>query len=147
MAEVIPFDKPKHAGGRPPKLTPEEKAIVYKAMEDYIARTPDPIIVGFCAWDPVAIEYDITDDNINDWEEFTRLRKRATQKQEAYLSTGVFSKGLNPTMAIFRLKQPVHGYTDRMQQDLTTNGKDLPVPILGAINVQQDNRDQQDLSA
>ena len=140
-----PLAGQKHAGGRPPKLNPEERAIVYKAMQDYIARTPDPIIVGFCAWDSIAIKYDVTDDNIYDWQEFSGLRKRATMKQEAYLASGALIGKLNATMAIFRLKQPVHGYTDRVQQDLTTNGKDLPTPILGNVNVQPDNSNTQNL--
>lgn len=110
---------------RPRKLSAEEQQEVYEALENYIKLTSDPIIVGFCAWDAVAIKYDVTDDNINDWEEFTRLRKRATQKSQAYLATGVFSKGLNPTMAIFRLKQPVHGYRDHIDTDITTLGEKI----------------------
>lgn len=110
-----------NAVGRPPKLTDEQRIEVYKALEDYIARTPDPTIVGFVSWDEVPLKYDVTDDNINDWAEFSRLRRRATTKQEAYLIQAGGTGKFHPTMAIFRLKQPVHGYTDR--QDVNQSGE------------------------
>lgn len=114
-----------NAVGRPRKLTPEQQDEVYKALEDYIARTPDPTIVGFCAWDEVPLKYDIDDDNIYDWKEFSGLRKRAIMKQEAYLIQAGGTGKFNPTMAIFRLKQPVHGYTDRMDSDITSKGQQI----------------------
>lgn len=104
-----------HPGGRPPKLKSEQRAEVFQALSDYIQRTPDPTVVGFCAWDPVAIKYDVTDDNIYDWPEFSGLRKRAIIKQEAFLVEAATRNKINPTVAIFRLKQPQHGYTDRQQ--------------------------------
>lgn len=107
--------------GRPPKLTPEQKQEVFEAMQLYIARTPDPTVVGFCAWDKVADSYDVTRDDINNWPEFYTLIKKSVQKQEAYLVQAGGTGKFNPTMAIFRLKQPVHGYTDR--QDLNTQGE------------------------
>lgn len=115
--------------GRPPKLTKLERAEVYKALEDYISRTPDPTIVGFVSWDPVPINYDVTDDNINDWEEFSRLRKRALKKQEAYLVHGATTGKINTVMAIFRLKQPAHGYKDKFETDLTSGGDKIQ-PVL-----------------
>lgn len=121
-----------HPGGRPPKLTKDQRKEVYDAMVDYIARTPDPIIVGFCAWDSVAVKYWITKDNINDWEEFSELRKRAVQKSEAYLASGAVTGKLNPTMSIFRLKQPVHGYKDRFDTDVTSGGEKIEVGLNAA---------------
>lgn len=120
---------PKHAGGRPPKLTPEERKEVYDAFVKYIERTPDPTIVGFCAFDPVGAHYLITKDDIHKWEEFSELRKYAIEKQEAYLLNGATTNKLNPTMAIFRLKQPQHGYKDKTETDLTSGGDKLP-PVL-----------------
>jgi hypothetical protein len=117
----------KHAGGRPPKLTPDQRKEVYDALVMYIARTPDPTIVGFVSWDPVPISYDVSDDNINDWEEFSRLRKRAVKKQEAFLLQAGGTGKFHPTMAIFRLKQPVHGYKDRFEQDVTSAGEKIEV--------------------
>lgn len=115
--------------GRPPKLTEEQRKEVYEALEQYIKRTPDPTIVGFVSWDEVPLKYDVTDDNINDWEEFSRLRKRAVKKQEAYLLQAAGTGRFNPTFAIFRLKQPVHGYKDRVEQDITSGGNAI-APVL-----------------
>jgi hypothetical protein len=119
----------KHPGGRPPKVTPEQKQEVLKAFELYLDREPDPTAVGFCAYDPIGKKYRITKDDINGWEEFSELRKAAISKQEAYLLYGVTQNKLNPSVSIFRLKQPQHGYTDRQNLDHTTNGNDIG-PIL-----------------
>jgi hypothetical protein len=108
-----------HAGGRPPKLTEEERAEVLEALRLYIEREPDPTIVGFCAWDSVARSYMVTRDNIKDWPEFSPLQKIAIEKQEAYLSKGAITGQLNATFAIFRLKQPQHGWTDKQEHENT----------------------------
>lgn len=119
--------------GRPPKVTSEQRQEVYEAFEAYIRDTDDPTIVGFAAYNDVALKYNVTDDNIGDWDDFSGLRKRATKKQEAYLIAGGTMNKLNPTFAIFRLKQPQHGWTDRIQTDHTSNGKDIALPILGGV--------------
>lgn len=121
--------KPKHAGGRPPKLTKDEKAEVLEAFRLYIERTPDPTIVGFISWDSVPLNYWVTDDDIDNWPEFYALRKRAIRKQEAYLLEAAGRQKYNPTMAIFRLKQPTHGYKDRIDTDITTGGDKLGVGL------------------
>lgn len=121
--------KEKHLGGRPPKLTEEERAEVLEAFKLYIQNENDPTIVGFCAWDSVAIQYSITKDNLYDWEEFSELRKRAIEKQEAYLIKNAGSNTYNPTIAIFRLKQPQHGYKDRIDSDITSGGEKLEVGL------------------
>lgn len=105
----------KHAGGRPPKLTREQRSEVWQALARYIELEDDPTIVGFCAYDETAHSYLITKDNIHDWAEFSELRKLAIQKQEAYLLRKGTKGSLSTTMAIFRLKQPQHGYTDRQE--------------------------------
>lgn len=125
----------KNPVGRPPKLTVEERAEVLEAFRSYIERTPDPTVVGFCANDPIGWKYLLTRDDINNWEEFYTLRKYAIEKQESYLLLAAGNGRYNATMGIFRLKQPQHGYTDKTQQDLTTNGKDMPAPLLGGASV------------
>lgn len=130
-------------GGRPTKLTQAQRAYVWNALFEYIQNEDDPTIVGFVAYDPAANEYDVTRDNINDWPEFSTLIKKATTKQEAYLLKNASKNRINPTFAIFRLKQPVHGYSDKTQTDLTTNGKDLPTPILGGVSVRSDDSNDQ----
>lgn len=114
--------------GRPPKLTKVQREEVYQAFVDYIARTPDPTTVGFCAFDPVPAKYMITRHNLEDWQEFSALQKIAIEKQEAYLLHAGGTGRYNPTMAIFRLKQPQHGYTDKHEVD---NNINVVTPILG----------------
>lgn len=116
-------------GGRPPKLTKAQREEVLTAFAEYIEGEKDPTIVGFCAENPTALKYWINKDNIHDWEEFAELRKRAIGKQESYLLRGATRNSLNPTVAIFRLKQPQHGYTDKQQTDLTSDGKPIG-PVL-----------------
>lgn len=120
----------KHAGGRPPKLTKLERKEVYDAFKQYLERTPDATIVGFCAYDPVGAKYLITKENLYDWEEFSPLRKYAIQKQEAYLLQAGGTGQYNPTMAIFRLKQPQHGYTDKSEVDQKV---EMVQPIIGGL--------------
>jgi hypothetical protein len=110
-----------HAGGAPSKLTKEQKAELLVAFRAYIERTPDPTVVGFCAFDPVPAKLFVTRHNLNDWDEFSTLQKYCIEKQEAYLLQAGGTGRYNPTMAIFRLKQPQHGYTDR--QDVNTQGE------------------------
>lgn len=114
-----------NAVGRPPKLSVEERAELLEAYILYIERTPDPTTVGFCAYDPVAAKYMITRDNLKDWPEFSPLQKYCIEKQEAYLLQAGGTGKYNPTMAIFRLKQPQHGYTDRMDSDITSKGQQI----------------------
>lgn len=101
------------AGGRPMKLTKTQREEVLKALEDYLANEDDPTLVGFCALDETAVRLDVTEDNLQDWTEFSNLRKRSVKKQEAYLLRQGTRNRINTTMAIFRLKQPQHGYTDK----------------------------------
>ena len=128
----------KHAGGRPPKLTPLERAEVYEALRLYIERTPDPTVVGFCAWDPVGIKYRMSKTNMYDWEEFSPLIKQSIAKQEAFLLQAAGQGRYNATLAIFRLKQPQHGYRDRIDTDITSDGKSLQPLLVSFITNKQD---------
>jgi hypothetical protein len=119
----------RHAGGRPPKLTPEQRLEVYEAFESFITDTDDSRISKFVSYDKTALQYNITHDNLIDWVEFSELRKRAIRKQEDYLLEKGGTGKYNPTLAIFRLKQPQHGYRDRQETDITTNGNDVGLGI------------------
>lgn len=109
--------------GAPPKLTDDEKQEVYDAFTEYINTTDDPTTVGFVSVNEVALQYSVTRHNIHDWAEFSALEERAVTKQEHFLITNAGSNKYNPTFAIFRLKQPVHGWKDRIENDLTTAGQ------------------------
>ena len=107
--------------GRPQTYTLEQIDEMVNDFSDYIKGTSDPTIVGFSA---SYTKYSINKDYISDHKEFSELRKRAIEKQESYLLSSITTKsGLNPTIAIFRLKQPQHGYTDKQQIDQNISGQ------------------------
>ncbi len=118
-------------GGRPLKLTKGQRGEVFKALEQFIQDKIDPRLTNFVSYDKVALQYNITYDNIYDWEEFSVLRKEAIKKQEDYLLEYGGTGKYNPTMAIFRLKQPQHGYTDKQERDVSI--KEMPQPLLQGL--------------
>lgn len=111
--------------GRPQMYTPEEIEEIRHDFEQYIHDKDDPTIVGFTS---SYEKYSVNKDYMSDHQEFSELRKKAIEKQEAYLLEGVTKNKLNATMGIFRLKQPQHGFTDRQQQDIKV---EQVTPILG----------------
>jgi len=112
-APITEVAKPKHAGGRPQKFTPAQIAEIQNDLYEYIVSNDDPTIVKFVA---NYYKYDVVDQYLHEHVEFAVLVKRAIKKQEAYL----LDQNKNPAMAIFRLKQPQHGYSDR--QDFNIQG-------------------------
>lgn len=114
--------------GRPrsntPKLTPEERKELRDAFEKYINDNDDPRLAGFLSRDPIALKFWVSRKNMYDWNDMQGLLDRAHLKQEDYLN----QKGMNgqaTAMAIFRLKQPWHGYRDKFEQDVTSNGEKI----------------------
>lgn len=102
--------------GRPQMYTPEQIQEIVDDFTLYIEEHDDPTIVGFTS---SYNKHSINKDYISDHKEFSELRKKAIEKQEAYLLSGATTNKLNPTVSIFRLKQPQHGYTDRTQQEIS----------------------------
>lgn len=113
------------AGGRPQMYTPEQIQEIVDDLTQYIEDNDDPTIVGFTS---DYRKYSVNKDYISDHDEFSELRKRAIEKQEAFLLKNATLNKANPTVAIFRLKQPQHGFTDRQQQDIKV---EQVTPILG----------------
>lgn len=113
--------------GRPQMYTPLQIEEIVKDLDDYIERSPDPTIVGFTSG---YRKYSVNKDYISDHDEFSELRKRAIEKQEHYLLYGATNGRLNASVSIFRLKQPQHGYKDRVDSDITSMGEKIdPVVI------------------
>ena len=104
----------KNPVGRPQMYTPQEIQTIVADLEKWIETQDDPTLVAFTS---SYTKYRVNKDYISDHDEFSDLRKRSIEKQEAYLVKGATKNSLNPTMAIFRLKQPQHGYSDRSQLD------------------------------
>lgn len=120
---------------RPQMYTPEQIQEIVDDFTKYIDDNEDPTIVGFTA---NYRKYNVNKDYISDHDEFSELRKRAIEKQEAYILDGALKNKLNATMGIFRLKQPQHGYSDKQQQDIKL---EQVVPILGG-NTKKDSDEE-----
>jgi hypothetical protein len=101
--------------GRPSKVTPEQKLEVWKAFEKYVDDEEYPTVVGFCSNNKTAWKYDILRDDLNRWDPFRTLIKKALIKQEQFTEEQVLKGKLNPTWAIFKLKQPAFGWTDKQE--------------------------------
>ena len=112
---------------RPQYFTTEQINKILEDFKDYIEKEEDPTIVWFTsAYKPIYSETAQRDvylnkDFIGNHEEFCELRKKAIEKQENYLLKWVTKNELNPTMWVFRLKQPQHWYTDKMINDNNNN--------------------------
>lgn len=118
----------KGLGGRPDKLTIEELGKVYGDLKTYIKTTEDPTIAEFVTTNELCLDKYITKRYMSERQEFSNLIKQCIDKQEAYLLRNAGGK-YNATIAIFRLKQPQHGYKDRVDSDITSNGKEIGQPI------------------
>src|SRR5258708_5629518 len=125
ITDVTVQPKPRYAVmGRPPKYTALEKQEIAQDLQKYIDTTEDPTIAKFISTykdHPVNQEYVSAN--------FSELVKFAIKKQEAFL-IGQFDK---PTMAIFRLKQPQHGYTDKQELHTTNMNVNVNVEASEAI--------------
>lgn len=110
--------------GRPRKYNPQQLAEIAKDLEDYIEATEDPILSAFVA---NYKKYDVLDDYVYEAPEFAVLKKRALKKQEGFLLKKAGSGDYNASLAIFRLKQPQHGYKDKFEQavDVTSKGEQV----------------------
>lgn len=98
----------KRKAGRPQKFNKEQIEAIKLDFNEYIDRVDDPTIAGFIATHP---HINLQKDYLLQRKEFSLLVRRAIAKQEAFL----LGMHKNPTMAIFRLKQPQHGYSDKTE--------------------------------
>lgn len=140
-----------HAGGRPTDYNEEmlqktkeyisacneEHEVRYRPtlngkeiiQEPYIFYNPKiPTIEG------LAYELKVNKTTIYEWEnkfeEFSNVIDELRNKQASQLVNKGLSGQYNPTIAKVLLTK--HGY--REGQDLTTNDKDLPIPLLNAVH-------------
>lgn len=111
-------------------LTHEQRLEVLEEYKQYVLSTEDPLMAGFLGFNDVSIKYLVNKDNVYSWHEFNEWVKIADLKQEAYLvKSGANNQ--SAAMSIFRLKQPYLGYRDRVDQNVTSEGK--PVEFVNTI--------------
>jgi hypothetical protein len=117
--------------GRPPI---HDKQKVFDELIAYIDSVPDPMMQEFCSM----VAGRPSRDTMNEWCNDASLQeklpfadtvKRMLSKQESFL---VRAQGVNPIMAIFRLKQPCFGYTDKQQIDHQIATRVIDIQLLEA---------------
>ena len=98
------------AGGRPKKYTKEFLLDIAEKFEKYIEETEIPIIAEF------AYQIDFPRSSLYQFEEFETLLKKCIDKKESVLEKYALLGHVNPSMAIFSLKQL--GWTDKVEQNV-----------------------------
>ena len=97
--------------GRPKKYTDEAIEQIQQNMEQYIQITDIPIIAEF------AYKNNIPRHVLYDYDEFSTLLKKLTDKKEAQLERLGLTGKVDKTMAIFSLKQL--GWRDKNETEHT----------------------------
>lgn len=109
------------------------RPVVYNAddladrLNKYIDDNSDPILPEFCSIRDNPSKdtlYRLAKENSS----LSDALKRLVIKQEAYL----LRCENKPIMAIFRLKQPQHGYKDKQEIDTTVTSKVITVEMIGS---------------
>ena len=109
----------KHAGGRPTTYTKE----VLELARDYVENCPNkvPLVVGLCKHisRSKATVYNWAKDE--DKAEFLDILKEIEENQHVLL----IENGLDNTFnsAITKMMLTKHGYSDKVEQDVTSGGK------------------------
>lgn len=129
--------------GRPSKLT---ASLVAKAKKyDYTADGDlIPTIEGLALYLNVSRSsvYLWTEDESDLGKQFSDIVNRYLAQQSKLLITNGLAGKFNANITKLILSGK-HGYVEQTKQDLTTNGKDLPTPILGGVSVRTNDSDSQ----
>ncbi len=110
------------AAGRNPKYDDELIDRLVVKFKEYIENNEIPIIAEF------AYMNEIPKQILYEREQFSTLIKICTAKKETALERGALLGALNPTMAVFSLKQM--GWTDRQQVESTNHNMNTDVTNL-----------------
>lgn len=135
--------------GRPTRLSKEMIALAREYLEDtrsMSSHTLLPTVEG------MALHLHVWKDSLYDWSaagekddatalqrEFFHVFKELQQAQANKLIQNGLAGRYNATITSLMMSK--HGYV--RQTDVTTNGKDLPTPILGGVSVRSDPSDAQ----
>ena len=108
-----------------------DKQVIKDRLIDYFNNTPDPNLLEFCSdlnnpHRDTLYEWS-NDKDIDKIYKFSDILKRIHDKQEMFL---IRANGINPVMAIFRLKQPSFGYKDKQDIAIDANVTQTIKPIL-----------------
>lgn len=134
-----------HPGGRPLKF--KDVTELENAVEQYFLSCEDPEKPGFynkpLTITSLAVYLDTTRDLLLDYQEkdqYSDTIKKAKQKIHAWTEEQLY-RNTQVAGVIFNLKNN-YGWKDKTETDVTTNGKDLPQPLM--YNVFTDDKPQED---
>jgi len=120
---------------RPTDYTPELVEKAKAVIEEWEVTNMLPQIAG------LAIRLDVSRDTLYEWAKLYPEFSDILEKVMSYQEWTLIQKGLDGkyNSTITKLMLSKHGY--RESSDITTNGKALPTPILGAAtkDVQEDS--------
>jgi hypothetical protein len=103
--------------GRPPTGNYEIPMMV-EIIDKYIDETALPIVKEVCLFNNWNYDYVMQLQRIH--EPLSQSIKKLLQKKEVALEKGALDGTYQQTMAIFSLKQPAHGWTDKLPEDKNT---------------------------
>ena len=130
--------KDKLVVGKPIKYSFKEKQAILEALKLYVEAEEYPTVPGFCVQQKISrrrlyewaeeggYENADTKKNYPLKEYFAELIERCNSKQERFIEEHVMLGHINPSFAIFKLKQRGFGWTDR--QDVNVGG-DMKITI------------------
>ena len=110
--------------GQPIKYTQAERIRILKELEEYVEKEEYPAVSKFCTAQGLAkqrlFEW-AKDEKLNSegknnyplGEYFSELIQRIHDKQEAFIEEHTMNGNIPPSFAIFKLKQPCIGWTDK----------------------------------
>ena len=103
------------------KFTPKERLRIISELEVYIDREEYPSVSKFCTLQKLNKQrlYEWVKDDKGLGEYLKELIERVHQKQEAYIEEYAMLGKIPPSFAIFKLKQPCIGWTDKTDVGLS----------------------------
>ena len=116
--------KKKNPGGRPVIWTEEKILQLGQELIDWLKADEDNIWFERFLYEEKDLYPQLIGEMTGKYEKFAELIKKAKKIQESKLVDGTLKMGLNPTMAIFVLKNH-YQYTDKQQTEITITEQPL----------------------
>lgn len=121
----------KNKGGRPTKLT----AAVLKAANEYVDNSESFVNSLLPTIERLALTIGVSRETLYQWEQEDQRFSDILEKLRGIQADKLLQNGLTGrwNSTITKLVLSKHGYVEKQATDLTTNGKELPAPILGGL--------------
>jgi len=116
--------KKKNPGGRPTIWTEEKVLELGYELLEWLKASEDNVWFERFLYEEKDLYPQLIGEMTAKYEKFAELIKRCKKIQEGKIVDGTFKHNLNPTMAIFVLKNH-YQYTDKTQQEITITEQPL----------------------